>query len=178
MQMTILAVSDTSSYAMWGISLVINVCIVIGLSRVSAVTRKFENLEAARAKEKGDLEQALHVTVEKLVDERFRSMSHTMNNHVQQVVSAMDSFKERLEDGDETFESLSNRNQKIELEVAAKVNDLRCWMQETFGTKNDQREHAHAAELRAGVLADKLEEIGKDVAVLKSHQQAGKRTNG
>jgi paraquat-inducible protein B len=124
------------------------------------------------------LRTKLHETAEKLIDERFRAMSHSLNNHVQQFVATLDDMKERLQDGDENFDSITERNQKIELAAVARISDLKEFMRETFCTKSDQCHHNELAERRGHVMAEKLEEIGKDVAVLKNQQQPGKRNNG
>jgi hypothetical protein len=88
-----------------------------------------------------DLQESLHEATEKLVDERFRRMSHEVNGSVQGLLSTLNLVQQQVRDGEEDFKQLGSRDQKIELEVAGKFGEVKDWMRETFASKEDVREH-------------------------------------
>lgn len=72
------------------------------------------------------LETKLEAAVDRRIEEKFRGVEKDIT-----------SINQRLSDGDESFEAVKERNQKIEMAVAAKVADLKDWMRETFVSKAD-----------------------------------------
>src|SRR5262245_58511648 len=83
---------------------VFSAIVSLAIWRLTTAQRRYEGLE-----------ERLHQVTTKLVDERFRAMTHEVNGHVQGLVTVVDDLKDRLKDGSDDLESLSDRDQKIEL---------------------------------------------------------------
>src|SRR5689334_18960299 len=112
-------ITDGWVIGMWVVNIVISVGlglgIAVGNSRIRKVERledRFERMETNRDAQVGSLEKELETVATKLVEERFRAFSHQINNAVDGFTIRLNELKERLKDGEQTFEQLAERDQK------------------------------------------------------------------
>ncbi len=112
------------------------------------------------------LENRLHETTTKLVDERLRFVSHDIANHANALKLTMDSLKERIETGDGEFATLADRDQKIELSMAAKIDGLKDYIREHTASKTDVAQHQRSVDSKFEHTDEKISQLGQSVAVL------------
>jgi hypothetical protein len=170
-------VSDIPSYVSWLLPVVV-VGIVITFFWQSLITYLLYHLskqdrggEALQKHLQEVMAKAVddrHSLTTKLVDERFRAMTHELNGHVQGFMLALDSIKSRLQDGDEHFEGLDERNQRIELAAAERVSQLKDYIRENMASKTDLERHQESMERKLNGVDNHLSQMGQDVAVLKA----------
>jgi septation ring formation regulator EzrA len=115
-----------------------------------------------------DQDRKLHELATKLVDERFRAMTHEVNNHMQGLLNTIDELKSRLKDGDQTIDGLNERDQKIELAVAGKIDSLKDYIRDNTASKSDVRAHEQTVAGKFDRMGEKVEAMGREVAVLTS----------
>lgn len=102
------------------------------------------------------LKKELHEVAAKLVDERFRSMSHSINNHVQNFTSTLDKL------------SLTVREKEREIkDLSAEDWETRLQFTKDTATKEDLRRHEDKVEEKLTQITDKIDEF-KEAAVTKS----------
>jgi hypothetical protein len=111
-----------------------------------------------------------HNLTSKLLDERYRAMSHEIAGHVQALVSTVDLMKSRLQDGDEHFEGLDDKAQKLEIAAVGRIDSLKDYMRENLASKRDLERHQESMGHKLAMVDGHLADLGKDVAVLKSQQ--------
>lgn len=112
------------------------------------------------------LEERLHETTTKLVDERLRSTTHEIRDHVQSLLTTIEDMRGRLKDADGELDGLGERDQKLELALAAKFDALKDYIRETTASKDDVKEHERSVKQQMNQMADKLGLLGEKVAVL------------
>lgn len=163
--MLMLAIGDGWVIGMWAVQLAVSTAIAIVLAGVTRTTRKFElqeakfeRREASREIEVSEMNTKLHDAATKLIDERFRAMTHELNNHVNGFSLALDSMKERLRDGEVAFEKLSERDQKIELAVAGKFDQLKDFLRAELVTSKELENHEEREEQRFVSLEKQIRE--------------------
>lgn len=147
-------------------------------------TRQMQVADAQRSAQmqamKGELDGAtakLHETATKLVDERFRAMTHEINGHVNQFVLTLEEMKQKLKDSQDDVDGLGNSTQQIQLGVAAKFENFKDWFRDNAATKEDLKEHERNAAQKFLTLGDKVEQLGKTVAVLGDRMETKARAN-
>ena len=150
-----LAASDSVTVFLAGFQLVFSAIVSISLWRLTAWQRRYEGLE-------GKLNDAST----RLIDERFASMSRQVDRHVQALVVTMDEMKQRMSFGDADVRALGERDQRIELTLATRIDLLKDYIRENTATKNDLERHEAGAERRLGVLEHKLSELAGIVAAM------------
>jgi len=133
---------------------------------VEAMEKRLHEQAAAAVKDRHDL-------TTKLVDERFRAMTHEVQNHMQGLLSTIDLMKSRLEDGDDHFEGLDDKARNIELGSVAKLDALKDYMREHLASKRDLESHQQTMASELKHVNGTLSVLGQDVAVLKA--QGAKR---
>lgn len=116
-----------------------------------------------------------HALTTKLVDERFRAMTHEVNNHMQGLINVVDHVKERLQDGDDHFEGLDEKAQKLELAAVSRIDTLKDYMRDNLASKKDLDRHQESMHSELKHVNGAIAELGKDVAVLKSQGVGAKR---
>lgn len=166
--MHLLALSDTASITLWAINITASVGITICLARVAAATRKFERLEDDRDKRVDLLQEKLHKTATSLIDERFRSMTHELNGHVNNFGLTLESLKERIQSGDAELRGLGDRDQRIELAIAGKIESLKDYIRENTASKRDLEKHEQSQDRRLENVAQQVGKLSQDVAVLSA----------
>ena len=135
--------------------LVFSAIVSITLWRLSAWQRRYEGLE-----------DRLHETTTRLIDERFRAMTHEVNSHVQGFVLTVEEMKQRITHGDGEIRGLSDRDQKLELLLAARLDHLKDYLRDTAATKKDLEKHEVAVERKLGQVELRLGDLASTVAVL------------
>lgn len=135
--------------------LVFSAVVSITLWRLSAWQRRYEGLE-----------DRLHDATTRLIDERFRAMTHEVNRHVQGFVLTVEEMKQRIQFGDGEIRGLSDRDQKIELALAVRIDQLKDYIRDTAATKKDLEKHESAVERKLGQVEVRLGDLASTVAVL------------
>ena len=110
--------------------LVFSAVVSITLWRLTAWQRRYEGLE-----------DRLHDATTRLIDERFRAMTHEVNSHVQGFLLTVEEMKQRIQLGDGEIRGLSDRDQKIELLLSARLDHLKDYIRDTAATKKDLEKH-------------------------------------
>ena len=83
------------------------------------------------------------------MDERFRALAVEVNGHVQGLVLALDELNQRMAAGDAEVRAMAERDQRIELAVAAKVDVLKDYIRDCAASKKDLERLRSAAERSA-----------------------------
>ena len=157
-----LALSDGLHISLAVFQLGFSAVVSVTLWRLTASQRRYDGLE-----------QRLHETTARLVEERFRAMTHEVNSHVQGLVLTLDEMKGRLQHGDGELRSLSERDQKIELALAGRIDLLKDWIREHAAGKSDLDKHETTVERKLGGLEQKLSDLTSNVAVLTERVREG-----
>src|SRR3954469_12379692 len=151
-----LALSDGVTVSMAVFQLVFSAVVSVSLWRLTAWQRRYEGLEGK-----------LHEATTRLIEERFVGMTGHVDRHVRAFVDAMDEVKQRLVFGDADVRALGERDQRIELTLAARIDLLKDYIRETAATKKDLEKHEVAAERRLCVIESRLADLATVVAGLK-----------
>lgn len=159
-----LAAADLPSYITWLIpTLIVGVIAQFVWSAViSLLIYRMSKTDRTIEADK----QQLHALTTKLVDERFRAMTHELSNHVQGFSAALDELKMRLRDGDVAFEELSDQDKQIELKISSRFEQLKDWIRDTTASREDMKEHTGTVNTRLDRLGEKVQVLGERVAVL------------
>ena len=128
----------------------------ISLWRLTAWQRKYEGLEAK-----------LHEATTRLIEERFGGIARQVDRHVESFVVSIDELKQRIHFGDADLRALGERDQRIELTLATRLDVLKDYIRETAATKKDLDKHEQGAERRLCVIEQRLAEVVKIVHALK-----------
>ena len=151
-----LALSDPLTISLAAFQLVFSAVVSISLWRLTAWQRKYEGLE-------GKLNDA----TTRLIEERFGGIARQVDRHVESFVLSIDELKQRIHFGDADLRALGERDQRIELTLATRLDVLKDYIRETAATKKDLKKHELGAERRLCVIEARLSEIGNVVAALK-----------
>lgn len=135
--------------------LVFSAIVSVTLWRLTAWQRRYEGLE-----------DRLHEATTRLIDERFRSMTHEVNSHVQGFLLTVEEMKQRIQLGDGEIRGLSDRDQKIELALAIRIDQLKDYIRDTAATRKDLEKHETAVERKLGQVELRLTDLTSTVAVL------------
>ena len=135
--------------------LVFSAVVSITLWRLTAWQRRYEGLE-----------DRLHDATTRLIDERFRAMTHEVNGHVQGFLLTVEEMKQRIQSGDGEIRGLSDRDQKIELALAVRFDHLKDYIRETTASKKDLEKHETAVERKLSQVELRLGDLTSSVAVL------------
>src|SRR5215208_7571357 len=133
--MYLLSLSDNLTLPLAIFQLVFSAIVSITLWRLTAWQRRYEGLE-----------DRLHEATTRLIDERFRSMTHEVNRHVQGFVLTVEEMKQRITHGDGEIRGLSDRDQKIELALALRIDHLKDYIRDTAATKKDLEKYESSVE--------------------------------
>ena len=150
-----LALTDGVTVSLAVFQLVFSGVVSVSLWRLTAWQRKYEGLEAK-----------LHDATARLIEERLGGMTRQADRHVQAFVAAMDEVKQRMVFGDADLRALGERDQRIELTLAARIDLLKDYIRETAATKKDFEKHEVGAERRLAVIEQRLTDLAGTVAVL------------
>src|SRR5688572_6425271 len=151
-----LAASDGVTVFLAIFQLVFSAVVSVSLWRLTAWQRRYEGLE-------GKLNDA----TTRLIEERFASMTRQVDRHVQLFVETIDEVKERLLYGDADLRALGERDQRIELTLAARIDLLKDYIRETAASKKDLDKHEAGAERRLCVIEQRLSELAGVVGQMR-----------
>ena len=151
----ILALSDNLTVFLAVFQLVFSAVVSISLWRLTAWQRRYEGLE-----------DRLHEATTRLIDERFRAMTHEVNSHVQGFLLVLEELKQRVQFGDGELRSLGDRDQRIELALSGRFDQLKDYIRDTAATKKDLEKHETAVERKLGQVELRLGDLTSTVAVL------------
>ena len=151
-----LALSDSLTVSLAVFQLVFSAVVSVSLWRLTAWQRKYEGLEGK-----------LHDATTRLIEERFLATTTHVDRHVQAFVVALDDMKERMSFGDADVRALGERDQRIELTLATRIDLLKDYIRETAATKKDLERHESGAERRLAMIEQRLGEMAGIVAALK-----------
>ena len=143
-----LALSDGLTVSLAVFQLVFSAVVSVSLWRLTAWQRRYEGLE-------GKLNDA----TTRLIEERFAAMTRQVDRHVQSFVDAIDEVKQRIVFGDADVRALGERDQRIELTLAARIDLLKDYIRDTAATKKDLERHEVGAERRLCVIEQRLAEL-------------------
>ncbi len=150
-----LALSDGFTVSLAAFQLVFSGIVSVALWRLTAWQRRYEGLEAK-----------LHDATTRLIEERFGGMTRQVDRHVQSFVAAMDDIKQRMVFGDADVRALGERDQRIELTLATRLDTLKDYIRETAATKHDLERHEAGAERRLCIIEQRLAELATVAARL------------
>jgi hypothetical protein len=153
----LLALSDPLTISLAAFQLVFSAVVSISLWRLTAWQRRYEGLEGK-----------LHDATTRLIEERFGGIARRVDRHVESFVVSIDELKQRIHFGDADLRALGERDQRIELTLATRLDVLKDYIRETAATKKDLEKHEQGAERRLCVIEARLSEIGNVVAALKT----------
>src|SRR5687768_12807661 len=158
--MHLLALADSLPVPLAVFHLVFSPVVPVPLWRLTAWQRKYEGLESK-----------LHEATTRLIEERFVATTSLVDRHVQAFVVAIDEMKQRMIFGDADVRALGERDQRIELTLATRLDLLKDYIRETAATKKDLERHEAGAERRLCVIEQRLSELATVVAGLKGQEK-------
>ncbi len=150
-----LLLSDNLTVPLAAFQLVFSFVVSLTLWRLTAWQRRYEGLE-----------DRLHDATTRLIDERFRAMTHEVNSHVQGFLLTVEEMKQRIHLGDGEIRGLTDRDQKIELTLAMKLDHLKDYIRDTAASKKDLEKHESAVDRKLGLVEQRLGDLTSSVAVL------------
>jgi hypothetical protein len=151
-----LALSDSVTVSLAVFQLAFSAVVSVSLWRLTAWQRKYEGLEGK-----------LHEATTRLIEERFGGVARQVDRHVEAFVAAVDELKQRMVFGDADVRALGERDQRIELTLATRLDLLKDYIRETAATKKDLEKHEIGAERRLCVIESRLADLATVVAGLK-----------
>jgi hypothetical protein len=113
------------------------------------IARKTSAIDALNAKFDASEERAKQAT-QKLIDER------------------VEDIRQRLDDGQQSFEKLNERDQKMELAIAGQISLLKDWIRDHTAQKDDLVRHEQATAKRFEGLVDRMGGFGEDLSGLRA----------
>src|SRR3954470_17646225 len=153
--LTLLALSDGWSVSLAVFQLGFSAVVSVTLWRLSAWQRRYEGLE-----------QKLQEATARLVDERLRANAADAEAHVRGLVVALEELRARIQTGDAEFRAMGERDQRIELAVAAKLDLLKDYIREFAAGQKDLEKHESGVDRKLGQIEQRLGDLTATVAVL------------
>jgi hypothetical protein len=160
-----IADGNASQTVQW-IALAVEVVLGIGLFIMGARQQERDREQDELKKKVQGYEEATHVLATKLVDERFRAISHQLNNDVQSFSSTLQTLTKRLEDGDVAFDRLGERGHEVELRFANKVDELKDVVRDKFATRQDLQTHQESTTKKFDGLDERLRQVAENISAL------------
>lgn len=157
----VLAAGEIVRNWLTGIAIVMSTMTAVGVAWLMTKARRAETVEGR-----------LHDLATKLIDERFRSMTHELHGNVQSFVLTLEELKVRLRESDSGFRGLGERDQKIELTLAEKMDQLKDYIRDTAATKKDLEAHETTMERKVERIETQVTDLSKSVAVLNDRMKA------
>ena len=125
--------------------LVFSAIVSLTLWRLTAWQRRYEGLESR-----------LHEATSRLVDERFRAVTVEVDAHVRGMLRALEELNQRLAVNDRRFADMADRDQRIELTLAARLDVLKDYLREFAAGRADLERHEAAVERRLAGIEQRL----------------------
>ncbi len=169
--------SDALVTATWA-SIGLGVVNSVGLALLMRAWQKRDNADSATANTVKGLEDRLHQASTKLIDERFRAISHEVNNHAQGLVTSIDAINQRLSDGEVNFDGLTNADHRLELKLGVQTHEITRFIAEHCATKDDLKDHDKEDIKRFDKIIEGQHQVSREVAVLVERVSKTPNTHG
>jgi hypothetical protein len=153
--MFVLALSDGAQVTLAIFQLGFSCIVSVVLWKVTAAQRRNEGMETKL----GDL-------ASKLVEERFRGMSHQVNTSVEAFSKTLANLTEHIKEQEQHVDGLGERDTKNELAFAAKLDQLKDWLRDNMASKKDLDKHEGVSNQKFDTVQREVGQLSKEVAVL------------
>lgn len=136
-----------------------------------------------RAEDKGEaaiktISDKLHEASTKLIDERFRAITHQMNNSAQGFVNTISRIETALGDGVEHFQKLGDRASGFDVKLAEQTGQIKGYIHEQLSAhERGVVDKFNAVNDRIGEMKDDVNELKGDVKVLASKVEGKHRSS-
>ena len=131
------AASSDLSVPAAAFQLLFSALVSLVLWRLTAWQRSYEGLE-----------QRLNDAAGRLADERLRALAAAADAHARATHAAVDELRQRVAATDAQFRAAAERDVKVELIVAAKVEAIKDYIREFAAGKGDLERHEAAVDRR------------------------------
>jgi hypothetical protein len=150
--MLLLALADSVPVSVAIFQFAFSAIVSVSLWRLTAWQRKYEGLEGK-----------LHEATTRLIEERFGGIARQVDRHVESCVLAIAEIKQRGVFGDAALRARADRDQRIELTLATRLDLLKDYIREHAATKKDLDKHEVGAERRLCLIEQRLAELATAV---------------
>ena len=150
-----LALSDALHVALALFQLTFSAAVSVVQFRLTAWQRRYEGTETK-----------LQETAGQLVEERFRALATEVRTHVNSLVGALDETRARVSAGDGVLRDLSDRDQRIELALGARIETLKDWIRDNSANKGDLARHEQITGRKLEIVERHLIELSTTVAAM------------
>jgi hypothetical protein len=116
-------------------------------------------------------DERLHELTSKLVDERFRAMTHEINGSVGGFKLTLEELKMRLKEGEETFDAIIRAGHTQELKGLERLEQVKDYIRDQTASRADLREHQNKADLKFDQIMRQLAEMQASLAVANERAQ-------
>jgi hypothetical protein len=165
--------AETSSNLALGIAvmgILVDSVIVFVLWGMSRTVQKYDRLEDHSNETIKTMEANLHAATTKLIDERFRGISHEVRSHAQAVIAQMDEMRDRLKDGDAHLGELSESDHRAELKFRGCLDEIKDWIRGHCATREDVKEHEKMVGLKFDRISEQMGQMSRELAVVADRQ--------
>jgi hypothetical protein len=153
--MLILALSDGVQISLAVFQLAFSAIVSLSIWKLTVKHRKTEGMEAS-----------LSELTAKLVEERFRGISHQVANDVNHFSKTLQSLSEHIKEQEKNVDGLSDQDRKNELSFNARFDQIKDWLRENVATKQDFEKHEVKADRKFEIVGREIGQLSKEVAVL------------
>jgi uncharacterized protein involved in exopolysaccharide biosynthesis len=139
------AVADALTVPLAVFQLAFSAAVSLALWRLGAWQRRTDGLEAR-----------LNDAAGRIIDERFRSLANELEAQVRGVTAALGDVKQRMHADDARLRGLTERDQKIELMLVGKLDQLKDYIRDYAAGKADLERHEATVERRLAQVESRL----------------------
>jgi hypothetical protein len=132
--------------------------------RIQESVRRYENLEKSSADQRDELEGELKTVATKLIEERFRHLSHTVTEEVQGMQRVMEEFKRQIRDDGGVLRELGKMDHSLEIKLLKEVSAIKEFVMERAASKQDLAEHQRSMKSEVNQLTEKLNQQNVQMA--------------
>jgi hypothetical protein len=150
--------AESNNFIAWVgviVSILAGVFGTINTYLVMTLQRSFDKRcreEQASVQEIHSLKTSVHESTVRLIDERFRGISHEVRNHANGVMLAMDELKSRVKEGDLEGDTLAAAVHAIELKMRGWLDEMKDYIRINTASKEDAKD----LEKRVSILSEKV----------------------
>lgn len=116
-------------------------------------------------------DERLHALTSKLVDERFRAMSHEVNGHVNGFMLTLEELKLRLKETEQTFDQLIRAGHVQEMKGVERLEQVKDYIRDQTASRQDLREHQKNADAKFDRIMQQMAEMQSAIAVVAERAQ-------
>ena len=157
---TLLAVSDAWTIGFGVFSLAVSTVMTVILWRNRETRQDTRDFEARQ-----------HELVTKLVDERFRSMTHELNNNVNSFSMTLEELKTRLKETEQTFDMLIRAAHVQEMKGLERLEQVKDYIRDQTASRADMREHQKSVDTKFEKIMSHLADMQTQIAVVAQQAQ-------